>query len=233
MSLVIHLLGPAVVENNGVAVPAPRGHKAWGLLTYLLRNPAPSSRERLSGLLFPEADDPLGSLRWTLSVLRRFLGDDLVLEGDPLRLSLPRATFVDVDVLSRGSWVEAVGLPGLGHELLDGMAFPSSPGFEIWLENERRHVAGTTAGVLRQAALARLGYGEPQIAVQHASELVRLEPFDENAHALLVRCLRAVGDLEGAAQHVALLGAAWCAANPGPKRAADTGLTTAMCPRLV
>ena len=202
MSLAIHLLGPTRVERSGDEIPPPRGHKAWGLLTYLVRTPAPSSRERLGGLLFPEADDPMGSLRWTLSVLRRFLGDDVVLAGDPLRLSLPPGTFVDVDVLSRGSWVEAVALPGLGHELLDGMAFPSSPGFENWLENERRYVAGTTAGVLRQAALGRLGYGEPRIAVKHASELVRLEPFDQNAHALLVRCMRAVGDLEGAAQHV-------------------------------
>ena len=193
---------PTRVERSGDEIPPPRGHKAWGLLTYLVRTPAPSSRERLGGLLFPEADDPMGSLRWTLSVLRRFLGDDVVLAGDPLRLSLPPGTFVDVDVLSRGSWVEAVALPGLGHELLDGMAFPSSPGFENWLENERRYVAGTTAGVLRQAALGRLGYGEPRIAVKHASELVRLEPFDQNAHALLVRCMRAVGDLEGAAQHV-------------------------------
>ena len=193
MSLAIHLLGPTRVERSGDEIPPPRGHKAWGLLTYLVRTPAPSSRERLGGLLFPEADDPMGSLRWTLSVLRRFLGDDVVLAGDPLRLSLPPGTFVDVDVLSRGSWVEAVALPGLGHELLDGMAFPSSPGFENWLENERRYVAGTTAGVLRQAALGRLGYGEPRIAVKHASELVRLEPFDQNAHALLVRCMRAVG----------------------------------------
>lgn len=110
-------------------------------------------------MLFPEADDPLGALRWTLSALRRQLGPEAELRGDPLRLTLPPATFVDVEVLSRGSWPEAVALPGLGQELLEGMAFRSSPGFEMWLENERRHVAGTTSAVLHQAALAELARG--------------------------------------------------------------------------
>ena len=202
MGLTIHLLGPPRMERDGVAVEPPRGHKPWGLLAYLVRSRVAPSRERLASLLFPEADDPLGALRWTLSALRRRLGATAEVGGDPLRLTLPPGTFVDVDVLGTGSWPEAVALPGLGHELLDGLAFRSSPGFEMWLENERRHVAGTTSAVLHQAALARLARGEVADAVQHASELVRLNPYEENAHVLLVRCLRAAGDLEAAARQV-------------------------------
>jgi DNA-binding SARP family transcriptional activator len=198
VGLSIHLLGPPRIERDGLELDAPRGHKQWGLLTYLLRTRVPSSRERLASLLFPEADDPLGALRWTLSALRRQLGELAGLAGDPLRLSLPPGTLVDVNVLSRGSWVEAVALPGLGHELLDGVAFRSSPGFEMWLENERRHIDGTTAAVLHQASLALLARGEVTTAADYASQLVRLNPFDENAHVLLVRCLRAAGDSEGA-----------------------------------
>jgi DNA-binding SARP family transcriptional activator len=202
VGLTIQLLGSPSLERDGVALEPPRGHKAWGLLAYLVRSRVAPSRERLASLLFPEADDPLGALRWTLSALRRRLGANVELGGDPLRLMLPPGTFVDVDVLSRGSWPEAVALPGLGHELLDGMAFRSSPGFEMWLENERRHVAGTTGAVLHQAALAQLARGKVAEATQHASELVRLNPYDENAHVLFVRCLRAAGDLEGAARQV-------------------------------
>jgi DNA-binding SARP family transcriptional activator len=203
MGLSIQLLGPPRIERDGVAVDAPRGHKPWGLLTYLVRARAPSSRERLAVLLFPEADDPLGTLRWALSALRRLLGEHAALGGDPVRLTLPAGTFVDVDVLSRGSWVEALALPGLGHELLDGLAFRSSPGFENWLENERRHVAGTTAAVFREGALALLARGEAPAATDHASELVRLNPYDESSHVLLVRCLRASGDPDAAARQVA------------------------------
>ena len=62
-------------------VEPPRGHKAWGLLAYLVRTRLPPSREALAALLFPEADDPLGTLRWTLSALRRSLGEDAEVGG--------------------------------------------------------------------------------------------------------------------------------------------------------
>jgi len=188
------------MERGGTRIDPPRGNKAWGLLVYLLRTRVPPSRERLADLLFPEADDPLGTLRWTLSTLRRSLGEDAELGGDPVRLELRPGTFVDVEVLSRGSWMEAVELPGLGHELMDGLAFRSSPGFEMWLEDERRHVAGTTAAVLHEASLALLARGDLDAAVRHASELVRLTPYDENSQVLLVRCLSAAGDHNGAAR---------------------------------
>ena len=191
------------MERGGVPVEAPRGKKAWGLLAYLVRTPLAPSRAALASLLFPEADDPLGTLRWSLSELRRSLGEDGDVGGDPLRLTLPTGTLVDTDVLSRGSWTEALALPGLGRELLDGLAFRSSPGFELWLESERRHVAGTTSAVLHQAALALLSRGDFEHAARHASDLVRLDPYDENAHVLLVRCLRAAGDRDGAARRVA------------------------------
>jgi DNA-binding SARP family transcriptional activator len=202
MGLSIYLLGSPRIERDGVSIEPPRGHKPWGLLTYLVRTLVPTSRERLAGLLFPEADDPLGSLRWTLSVVRRQLGEHAAIGGDPLSLTLTPGTFLDVDILSKGSWVQAIGLPGLGHELLDGMVFRSSPGFEIWLENERRFLAGTTAAVLHQGALALLARGDAAAAARHASVLVELNPFDENSHVLLVRCLRAAGDSEAAMRQV-------------------------------
>lgn len=202
MGLGVSLLGSPRVERDGAPVEAPRGNKTGGLLAYLLSSRMPPSRERVASLLFPEADDPLGSLRWALSVLRRQLGEGVSLGGDPLQLQLPAGAFVDVSVLAEGSWVEAITLPGLGHELLDGLAFRSSPGFELWLESERRHLAGAASGVLHQAALTLLSRGEGAAASRHAFELVRLNAFDENAHVLLVRCLRAAGDTRGAAQRV-------------------------------
>ena len=159
----IQLLGTPTVQRGGIELAAPAGRKHWGLLTYLVRTEVPSSRERLSGLLFPEADDPLGALRSALSALRRQLGPHAEVGGNPVRLALGPAAFVDVEILRKGSWMEASTLPGLGHELLDGMAFRSSPGFENWLENERRHVAGTTAAVLHEAALALLARGEARV----------------------------------------------------------------------
>lgn len=201
MGLTVSLLGSPRIER-GITPEPLRGHKAWGLLAFLVRSQAPPTRERVASLLFPEADDPLGTLRWTLSTLRRQLGDQAELGGDPLELTLPPGSLVDVDVLEKGSWMEAIALPGLGHELLDGLTFRASPGFELWLENERRHIVGMASAVLHQAALALLARGEAAAALDHASELARLNPYDENSHVLLVRCLRASGDPEAASRHV-------------------------------
>ncbi len=74
----------------------------------------------------------------------------------------------------------------------------------MWLENERRSISGATAAVLRQAALAQLAQGDAASATQRASELVQLNPFDENAHALLARCLRATGDHAAADRQLAV-----------------------------
>jgi DNA-binding SARP family transcriptional activator len=173
------------------------------LLAYLVCTPLPTSRERIAGLLFPEADDPLGALRWTLSDLRRLVGPSFEVGGEPLQITRTPGTVVDVDVLYRRSWREALDLPGLGRDLVEGLTFSSSAGFELWLEGERRHVAGTAGAVLHEAALAMLAYGDAPAAIRWATQLVELNRFDENAHALLVRCLRAAGDVDAASRQIA------------------------------
>lgn len=203
MGLTIKLLGPPNVQRDGVPHIEPRGHKPWALLTYVLRSDAAPSRERLADLLFRDADDPFGALRWNLSQLRRVLGNDVTIEGDPLRLELPKEALVDLDVLSKGTWVEAVGLPGLGHSLIEGVDLDASPAFELWLANERRHVAGLAEAVLREATLASLARGDAVAAADYAARLVGLAPFDESSHVLLVRSLGAAGRAEAAARQVA------------------------------
>jgi DNA-binding SARP family transcriptional activator len=128
MGLAIHLLGAPRVERDGIALPAPRGRKAWGLLAYLVCRKAGASRAHLASLLFGDAEDPLAALRWNLSELRRLLGD-AGLRGDVLELSLEPTAYVDVEVVAEGTWVEALSVPSLGHELLEAMSFASSPSF--------------------------------------------------------------------------------------------------------
>jgi DNA-binding SARP family transcriptional activator len=202
VSLRLYLLGPPRIERDG-RIERPRGRKAWGLLAYLTRVRTPVPRERIAGLLFPDADDPLGALRWSLTELRRVLGEGAVVEGDPLRLRLSPAASVDVDILAGGTWAEAVRLPGVGLELLEGLTFPRSPGFQLWLDGERRHLCAAAEAVLHEAALACLGRDEAGRAADHAGQLVGLNPLDENYQTLLVRCLTLAGDPEGAARQAA------------------------------
>ena len=74
MAASIQLLGvPQVVLQDGTLVVL-RGHKAWGLLAYLVTHQGALSRQHLARLLFEDAEDPLAARRWNLTELRRALG---------------------------------------------------------------------------------------------------------------------------------------------------------------
>lgn len=198
MSLAIHLLGKPRLERSGEPAPSPRGRKVWGLLAYLalsrVRNP---SRERLAELLFAGTDDPLGSLRWNLAELRRRVGPSALPRGST-EFALPPGAFCDVDVLLRGTPQEAIAIPGLGRELLEGMDFGSAPAFETWLISERRRLIGASEAALHEAALDRLAAGEAEATVALAMRLVELNPYEENFQELLVRGYAEAGDRDSA-----------------------------------
>ena len=204
LGLSISVLGPPQVVRDGSLVEAPRGRKAWALLGYLLRSDVRPRREAVATLLFPEADDPLGAVRSALSQIRLLLGSAEVVGGDPLELALPDGASVDVQILLRAGWRDAVGLPGLGRPLLEGVNPAADAAFEIWLENERRHIAAASEGVLHEAALAELARGDTDAALDLAARLVGLNPLDENAQVLYVRCLAAAGHVEQARHQVQL-----------------------------
>lgn len=201
MGPTIQLLGvPRVILRDAGSVVL-RGHKAWGLLAYLVAHREAVSRQHLARLLFEDAEDPLAALRWNLSELRRALGSDQ-LRGEAIALNRSAIAAIDVDVLMRGRSAEGVQLSGLGRELLEGLDFPSSPSFDVWLQAERRRMQATSQAVLHEAALGRLAVRASKDAVELAGRLLALDPLDENAQVLLVRCLAAAGDGVGAARQV-------------------------------
>jgi DNA-binding SARP family transcriptional activator len=218
MSLGIHLLGRPHLERDGEPAAGPRGHKAWGLVGYLILSRVDRpSRQHLAELLFAGADDPLGSLRWNLAELRRALGPAVLPHGST-ELALPPGTFVDVHALIRGSPQEAVAIPGLGRELLEGMEFDHAPAFETWLLGERRRLLGAVEAALHEASLDRLAADEAAAAVGLASRLVELNPYDENFQELLVRSYSEAGDWEAANRQVSACVAlfrAECGRDPG------------------
>ena len=129
MATTVQLLGPPLLIRDGVVYAAPRGRKVWAVLAYLALSQGQPSRQQLIDLLFSEAEDPAATLRWNLSELRRLLGGpDTVGSGHVVQLRLPAGSVIDVHVLMGGTSGEAVELPGLGRELLEGMDIDASPG---------------------------------------------------------------------------------------------------------
>src|SRR4051812_32279218 len=150
--LSVQLLGQPSVSADGVPVEGPRGHKAWGLLAYLVSLGAPVARDRLVPLLFPDAADGLAALRWNLAQLRRAVRSPSALHGDPVAVALGPSVRVDVHLLATAPWYEVVDSVDVGAPLLEGFDFPSCPGFELWLEGERRHVVELASSALREGA---------------------------------------------------------------------------------
>ena len=203
MSLTIHLLGRPRIDSTAGELYQFRSRKSWALLAFILMSGRAPTRSQLASLLFSEANDPLRALRWNLSEIRRSLAEHGSLGGDPVVLELPANCVVDVDVVMRGSWTDAVGLAGLGADLLDGLAIQGAPAFESWLLSEQRHVAAASEAILHEAALGSMSRGDEQLAISYAIRASVMNPLDENHQALLIRLYRLTADDVAAEQQFA------------------------------
>lgn len=200
MVLNIRLLGRPRAEADGREVPGPRGRKAWALLAVLLLADSPPSRRSLAGLLVPDAGDPLGALRWTLSQLRRALRGHAAIGGDPVVVRLGPGCRVDVtrllDGRDGGTGDGAAGGLDLPEVLLDGADGIAGPDFDLWLTAARHRVDAACGARLRRAAERALAAAEPPIAVTAAARALVAEPDQAAArHAgrLLGRRRRSCG----------------------------------------
>ena len=105
---------------------------------------------------------------------------------------------MDADQLVRGHWTAAVELPGLGHELLDGLTIQHADAYESWLLSERRRLAAATESILHEAALGLLARGDLDRARDVAVRAAMMSPLDENHQALLIKLYRLAGEDDAA-----------------------------------
>ena len=199
-SRTVRLLGSPRIELPTGDGYRFRSRKSWALLAYLLLSTRAPSRSELAELLFAETEDPLRALRWCLAEIRRGLGEECEVGGDPVVLALPTRVQVDAFVITRGSSAEALDQAGLGQELLDGIELRGAPTFATWLLSERRRVADASESILHEAALVLTAQGELTRARDVALRAAAMSPLDENHQALLIRLYRLAGDEAGAKQ---------------------------------
>lgn len=202
MSVVVHLLGEPRVERDGVVARSPRGRKVWAVLAFLILSERPPSRRTLAELLFGDADDPLATLRWTLSEIRKVTGwsaDEL--GGDPLTLTLSDGHSVDlIDLIdARQSGVEPIA----SGRLLGSLTFDALPAFDFWLRTQQLHLAGREQTRLRDRVLSDLATGRFDDAVRRAHHLVELDPLECRNQEALLRSFAAAGRIDEARRHLA------------------------------
>jgi len=202
MPLRVRLLGRPSLEHDGESRRL-EGYKPWALLTYLLLEPRAPTRRELADLLWSEADDPLGAVRWSLSQVRKAVNPPAEIGERDGRIKIDAEVLVvDAGELLRGEWDETSIDDLVRGELLEGMSFGEAPSFDTWLQVQRARVATSAADALRWAATL-LSHREPDRALALAERALRTEPFDDALHELIVEIHAARGDRDRARTYVA------------------------------
>jgi len=209
-ALTLKFLGDLEIVRDGAPVELPPSRKTRALLAYLALTGRAFRREQLCELLWEIPDDPRGSLRWSLSKLRRLVDDEarerivadrLTVRFDAADVAIDVAALAsiaqgDLDAVSVGE-LEAAAASYCGHPL-DGLELPTFHDYTAWHIGERERSTANQLRVLN-ALLKRLA-GDPQRSLEHARSLVRIAPYDEKARAALIKLLMTLGRPDQAEQ---------------------------------
>jgi len=212
--LELRFLGEFAVIRDGRPLPLPPSRKTRALLAYLGLNGRRFRREHLCELLWEIPDDPRGSLRWSLSKLRRLIDDD-----DRERVIADRtavgidASDVEIDVRSlyavAANGIADVPTATLEHaagrytgNFLEGLEFSDFHDFHGWCVAERERAARAQCAVLRELS-DRLS-DSPERALAPARALVAIVPYEEAPRATLIRLLVSAHHMDEAEQQYQL-----------------------------
>jgi len=208
--LELNFLGDLEVIRDGSPLPLPPSRKTRALLAYLALHERPLRREQLCELLWEIPDDPRGSLRWSLSKLRRLVDDDqhTRIVADRNTVSFAAAgTLIDVTALHELAGQPLNGVPVEALEsaanryrgnFLEGLEFSNFHDFHAWCMTVREQAAKDQGRILR-SLVDRLA-DDPARALPYARNLATLLPYDESARAGLIRILMALHHRDEAEQ---------------------------------
>jgi DNA-binding SARP family transcriptional activator len=213
----IRLLGGFEVAVDDRLITDFESGTARALLARIAAEPGrPLSRAMLAELLWP--DRPVGAaagnLRHCLSAVRQNIADvdperpilvasrtDVAL-GDDADVRVDLVEFERLTSIAPsepgavGSWEAAVELRR--GPFLAGFEVQLSEAWDTWLLTMRRAVDEAAATTLRRLAELRERTGERRLALDHVRHWIEIDPWNEQAHRMLVRLL-ALEDQRGAA----------------------------------
>jgi len=187
------------------------------LLAYLtVESDRPHQRRKLAALLWPEFPETtaLSNLRYALSNLRKVIGDRSVqpayLEINPqtIEFNLNSSCRLDVSVFEQycalahqnpldfQSLEQAADL--YRGSFLEGFSIPDSIAFEEWVLLKREHLDRLAYQVYHLVAGDCELSGDYQQAISYAERQLELDPWGEEAHRRLMRCLYFTGQRSAA-----------------------------------
>ena len=221
-SIQAFVLGPFELRAGGTRI-SDRGwrtSKAKELFALLLLDRQRAvSRDELVAQLWPETDpaSALSNFHFTLHALRKALASagaseatSVVRTDTGYRLALPISIHVDLEVfrrsLRRGREAQESGRSREAIQYLraavavhrgEFLADLTAP----WIERQREETDRQLVGAAKELATLELEWKEPKAAVRPLEKLLELEPYDEEAHRLLMRAHHESGDHALAVRH--------------------------------
>ena len=135
-------------------------------------------------------------------------GAEIIAASGTYKLELPADTWVDLDAAAdaihraetaqaRGQLDEACGWALAARAIGSRPLLPGIDG--AWLERERARLGETLLRALACLGEVWIASGDPELAARDAETAIRLDPYREVSHRLLIRARLAAGD-RGAAR---------------------------------
>ena len=209
-TLRISLLGGLHLTQDGQTLPTPSPQKLVSLLAYLLlHRQRPSDRQRLAGLLWPEAEsaEARANLRRHLHLLWEALpdGEWLLTDRETVQWNPGEDFWLDVDAFTHCA-AQPAGVDPLQSfetclELYQGDLLPEL--YDDWLIAERQRLSALYLEVLKTASETQKGRGSYAEALRYARQRLSHDPLDEEAHREVMRLYTLAGDRPAALRQFA------------------------------
>jgi alpha-glucoside transport system substrate-binding protein len=187
MSLRIQLLGQPRIQVDESPVDLS-GYRPLALLAYLLVTKKAHRREHLIDLLFDGPDDPRAALRWTLSKIRKAIGDKYILSvGGEISFNFQSDFWLDVSAFEAGEIELFQG------DFLEGLYLRNAIRFEEWLLFERQRFRGQyQAGLEKQLDLHKRQRDAAAVVIT-TQQLLKLDNLREDWHRALMEAYARLG----------------------------------------
>lgn len=192
----LRLLGPVVVEREGMLVRGFQSRKALALLGYLAVQEHPVPREQLVDLLWTEQPEARGraNLSWVLHRISALLPGCLEAERHTIQRHQGSAYWVDTDAFkeleAQGEITSLAAAADLYRgQFLEGLYVDGCPEFEVWLVGERERWRQRAGRVLAELVTLHSQLREYQEALRFARRQLALDAWREEAHRQVMRLL--------------------------------------------